>query len=206
MKFLSAALYLCAALVFAAPPLHAAPLEAGFVDRLQLIAQLRAGKYQALEDRLVGLQDQYELGDESKVVFAFSSFANSGRDLEARLNEWVSRSEDSFAALGARGLYYNHLGWLARQGRFARDTDPKQFRQMRSYFAKARSDFEKALAKRPRFAVAYAELLEMVIADGKRQQRRKILDRALTADPGSPAVLYMYMWGLQPNWGGSLGE
>ncbi|MEE8140132.1 MAG: tetratricopeptide repeat protein, partial [Alphaproteobacteria bacterium] len=204
MKFLSAAVCLCMALVFAAPSLHAAPSKAPFPDKLELIELLRAGKYSVLESRLNALQDRYELGDESKVVFAFSSFANSGRDLEARLNEWVNRSEASFAALGARGIYYNHMGWLARQGRFARDTNPKQFQQMRSYFAKARSDFEKALAKRPRFAVAYAELLEMVIAAGKRQQRKTILDRALAADPGSPAVISKYMWGLNPNWGGSL--
>lgn len=206
MKFLSAAVCLCTALVFAAPSLRAAPSKAPFPDKLELIELLRAGKYSVLESRLNALQDQYELGDESKVVFAFSSFANSGRDLEARLTAWVNQSEASFAALGARGIYYNHMGWLARQGKFAKDTDAKQFKRMGAYFAKARPDFKRALAIRPRFAVAYAQLLEMQIVDGKRQGRREILRRALAADPGSPDVISTYMWGLNPNWGGSLGE
>ncbi|MEE8140012.1 MAG: DUF4034 domain-containing protein, partial [Alphaproteobacteria bacterium] len=192
MKFLSAAVCLCTALVFAAPSLHAAPSKAGFVDRFQLIAQLRAGEYQALEDRLVRLQDAYETGarPEDSVEHAFYGFAVSGGDLEQKLSEWVRRSPRSYAALTARGLYYWRLAWLSRQGRYAHKTKAAQFRKMRGYFKRARRDFKAALAINRRLTIAYGMLINIAVADGTAAERKKYLTGGLKADPASRITLF----------------
>ena len=123
-----------------------------FLDRLKLLAQLRAGEYQSLERRLTALNESYVKGElpEKLVKHAFHGFANSSTDLATNLDDWIRNFPDSFAAHTARGMYFQNLGWLARQGRLARDTDPEQFERMGVYFDKARADFEAALAIRPR--------------------------------------------------------
>lgn len=193
---------IAAALIGVVFPARAA--QSPFPDKLTLVNLLRAGQTAELDRRLTKRQDRYELGDESHVEFAFRAFANSASDLEPRLAAWVKDRPGSFAARAARGMYYFNLGWLARQGRYARDTRKEQFQRMRAYFKKARADFRAAIKVRPRFGFAYARLYEMAVADGTGELRDAILSQGFAADPGSPPLYRARMWSLQPNWLGSL--
>ena len=74
-----------------------APYKVVVPDKLELIAQLRAGEYQALEDYLTNLQDHFETGEvpERNVSIGFNAFGNSGRDVEGHLNDWVKQLPQS---------------------------------------------------------------------------------------------------------------
>jgi tetratricopeptide (TPR) repeat protein len=193
-------------MVLAAPSLRAAPPNAALIDRLQLLAQLRAGEYQDLEDRLVALQSAYEkgIGPEDSVEHAFYGFAVSAKDIEPRLSEWVRAFPRSYAALTARGFHYWRLAWLSRQGRSAKKTKAAQFRKMTRYFNRAKRDFKAALAINRRLTLAYGMLINIAVADGTAKERKMYLKGGLKADPASRITLFMYLFGLMPQWHGSL--
>jgi tetratricopeptide (TPR) repeat protein len=179
--------------------------EPAALDPLTLIGQLRGGEIESLEKRLHALQGAYEAGlkPEEEVDSAFGAFANSERGIEEKLNEWVRRYPHSYAALMARGRHFTALGWHARQGAYARFTDPKQFQVMSAYFARARADLAAAIDLNPRLTVAYAALMSIAMATGADDTLRTLMARGLAAEPMSEAIYSAYFHSLRPEWQGS---
>lgn len=189
---------------YLAPP----PYKVVVPDKLELIAQLRAGEYQALEDYLTNLQDHFETGDvpERNVSIGFNAFGNSGRDVEGHLNDWVKQLPQSYAARMARGAYYWNLGWLARTVPMGKEKNSNWPQRMTRLFKLARADLEHAIAKKPRLTTGYALLISITIAEDNRAERRELMRRSLSDNPVSRWILSTFMTGLQPERGGSLQE
>ena len=84
-------------------------------DRASLLALLEHGNYGRLDAYLVNLQAGYERGElsEGQLENAFAAFASADPGLQPKLNAWIERSPQSFAARLARSVYYLHLGRIA---------------------------------------------------------------------------------------------
>ena len=87
------------------------------------------GDFEALERRLTSLQEAFEAdgSGEHRIDRAFNAFKTSDPALKKRLDQWVERYPNSYAALTARSVNQIHLGWLSRGTRSGWDTHPEQF-------------------------------------------------------------------------------
>lgn len=167
---------------------------------------LEKRQFQTLEATLKELQEGYEQGKytDRVVAAAFYAFSNSDDRLEASLSEWVAQHPDSYAARLARGIYYVHLGFLARGARFADKTGESRFAGMQRWFEKAAEDLGRALSLNPRATVAYRHLMRISMAGGSPEATRKLFEQGVKEDPASYAVWNGYLFSLQPKWGGSM--
>jgi tetratricopeptide (TPR) repeat protein len=180
-------------------------------DSLSLVALLKEGQFATLESGLVRYQLRFE-ADQGKpenqwpVYKAFFAFADSDPELQSRLDEWVAAMPDSYAAHLARGMFYEHLGWLSRGDAFAGETPKERFADMDRFFALAKPDLQKALAINPRLFAAYASKARMERASGNRKLMELALRAGLSVTPEAVPLHLTFLDGLEPRWGGSLGE
>ena len=101
------------------------PLTPPFVvDKLGILADLRASRFDALESRLTGYQKkaEAEIAEEANVRLAFQAFENCDPALAGFLSEWVKRSPKSYSAHLAQGVYLFSQGGSARGSKFASET------------------------------------------------------------------------------------
>ena len=173
-----------------------------------LVALLRDEDYETLDAELTALQSAFEAGrlPEAEVEMAFAAFENSDPVFEQRFDDWVAAMPRSFAAEGARGLYYWRLGWRERGGRYPGDTPPERIARMRDHHEKALDSLQRARALNPRFSLAYALLISIAATTGDRFLRQDALHVGLRAVPRSALIRFHYLKSLQPWWGGSLDD
>ena len=173
-----------------------------------LVALLRDEDYETLDAELTALQSAFEAGrlPEAEVEMAFAAFENSDPVFEQRFDDWVAAMPRSFAAEGARGLYYWRLGWRERGGRYPGDTPPERIARMRDHHEKALDSLQRARALNPRFSLAYALLISLAATTGDRFLRQDALHVGLRAVPRSALIRFHYLKSLQPWWGGSLDD
>jgi tetratricopeptide (TPR) repeat protein len=174
-------------------------------DRLALVALLKDGQFATLEATLVGYQRRFEADHKAQwpAVAAFEAFANSDSALEPRLGEWIAKTPESYAAPLARGVFYDHLGWLSRGSRYAARTPERRFDEMKDFFALAKPDLERALALNPRLVIAYEMLADIAMAGGERSEVERILTAGLAQSPDVIALHQSFLLSLQPKWLGA---
>ena len=179
-----------------------------YPDRLELFAMAKNGQFAKLDARLSGYQESFEAGRLSDriVGFAFETFASSDPVLQTKLSEWIKRMPNSYAALLARGMYYENLGWISRGAMLAKDTSDARFEKMRKYFQLAITDFARAVEINNKMSVAYANLIDIAMASSGRRMIEVLLQAGLRAVPNSVIIRYSYINTLQPWWGGSIAE
>lgn len=176
-----------------------------YPDKFLLLEILNKGNYESADAIFSSYQKAYEAGDKEDIIsFVFATFANSSPDLEKRLNSWVDKVPKSYAAKLARGIYYWNLANLSRGERYIQDTRKEQIQGMRSYFHKSRKDLLAALKINPKLTAAYSYLMSIEMRQGDRRSIDALLERALKVDPASFVIRGLYMFTLQPKWGGSL--
>lgn len=177
-------------------------LALDYPDKLQLIEQLRSGSLASLERRLEAYQSAFENGRASDelVEAAFFAFANSDQSLARTLDEWVASAPNSYAARGARGVYYWRLGWIARGTDVMRKPSRQQARAMRRFFRLAEEDFEAAIDMHPRFSLGYAFLISIGMASNQRDDPTFMMRRGLKVVPQSFAIREWYLASLEPWW------
>jgi len=166
-------------------------------DRLAVLALLKAGQYDRLEDYLRRLQEGYEAGSrsETELEAAYAAFASADPDLRAKLEAWVERRPDSFAARLARAGYDRHLARIARRnGAHARVRGESDD----DLLAGARRDLEAAVGLRPRLGIGYAALIGIAMTTGAGAQADRWFELGLAADPGSAALRRAYLLSLRP--------
>lgn len=175
-------------------------------NQLRLRAMLRHRRFTDLDSELKDYQRQLEADfhKENWVAVALAAFSIEEPALETPLDEWVKASPSSFAAYAARAAYALRLGWVARGTQYAKDTPPERFREMERHHARARADYEKAIALRPKLVAAYQGLIRIGSA-GSAPDRlmARWLSRALSVCRDCFYVRTVYLRGLQPRWGGS---
>lgn len=178
-----------------------------FVDKLELVAMLKAGEFVELEKILTTYQEDFEAAamPEAFVENAFLAFVNSDPELRNHLDQWVSQMPESYAAIMARGIYYWHVGSVWRGSGWAKDTHKTRFAKMREFFQLAVEDFGQAIEINDKLSVAYSALISIAMATGSgRATEKEILELGLTAVPGSAAIRYRYLHALW--WDGKLEE
>ena len=187
------------------------------------------GDFEALERRLTSLQEAFEAdgSGEHRIDRAFNAFKTSDPALKKRLDQWVERYPNSYAALTARSVNQIHLGWLSRGTRSGWDTHPEQFAAMERYFDAAQRDLEAALELNDKIAKAYERLMEYELSFGRRMfgetfvsfvlewlfgpesifgrhaKLRRIYKNGLAVLPNSSSLHFSRLRSLDRNWGGS---
>ena len=202
---------------WAAPP----PVEPGFVgspgvdadgyplataDKRVALRLLRARKFDSLEAWMTDLQTQFEADwhKEYWPMDALDAFGNPDPTLNALLDEWVAAKPDSYMALAARGIHRASLGWYARGGKWARETPPENFRNMRQEHAVAFPDLDDALERRPGLLAVHRALLGIAMANSAPLAlKRRLLDEALVQCPDCFQVRVAFILALRPRWSGN---
>ena len=173
-----------------------------YPDKLELISLLEAGSLSKLERRLEVYQSAFENGRASDqwVESAYLAFANSDPYLADKLDRWVTAAPDSYAARGARGVYFWRLGWLARGADTGQPPSSDQARLMREFFVLADADLEAAIELRSEFSLAYALLIDIATAGDRRDDQTFLMRRGLKTIPRSFVIRERYLASMEPAW------
>ena len=195
----------CMAIVclLAAPPAPDSPSWPARVSELRLLlAQKRFGE---LERAIVASQERFERSQtsEDEPWATMQAFLENDGPTETGLSEWVDLKPRSYAALAARGLYYEGTGWSVRGSKVIRDTTSGQLRSMSSMHALAERDCERALAIRPNLIACHAALINIAKATGDEDGQRRRYEAARAATPESVLIATARLESLTPRWGGS---
>jgi len=112
----------------------------------------------------------------------------------------------SYAAPLARGMFYEHLGWMSRGTAFTGQTPKQRFADMHRYFELANIDLQHAIAINNRLVPAYVSMVRMARGEGTHEEMQQILKAGLTVAPESLQLHLAFLDGLNPIWGGSMAE
>ncbi len=169
-------------------------------DRLSLLALLDAGEYERLDAYLVRLQWGYERGDlsEAKLENSFAAFASADPDLQPKLDSWIERRPQSFAAHLARGEYYRHLGRIGLQNGSQRSQAAHVPESANEFLSLARQDVQAAIERHPRLGIGYAALINIAMAENAGGEVDRWFRLGIEADPGSVSLRRAYLLSLRP--------
>jgi uncharacterized protein len=175
------------------------------IDKLAVRRLLTSRKYDSLGAVLSAYSDSvtqdYRL--EYRLFDAYDAFDAPIQSLEPLLDEWVTERPQSAPARLARGVYLAARGWNARGYAFAARTSRAQFRQMDSFFARAKVDYLAGMRLDPRSIVPYRGLMKMDKTENDDETMRQLLDQGLRIQPYSFRLRAVYIQAILPRWGGS---
>jgi len=194
------------ALTSVAVPARAGEHEEHFeYGRALFISQLRERRFSDLNSLVAKLQFDGWRGERPFHHFyeALAAFEYADPALEPLFEEWVEQFPDSFVARAARGVYYSHLGSIARGERYASDVSDAQFETMSMYFSRAIEDFDAAVELNPDLTPAYWRLVYMHYALGRPEMALVAIERALDEASDFYPVYWEYLHKRSPWWGGS---
>jgi len=180
-----------------------------YVDRAGLRALLLRGKYPELTQYLERFQRDFEADYHAEYFINDSAeaFESPERELEPRLDAWVSATPDSFAPYLARASHRVAVGVAQRGSAYATKTEKENFLGMNAAFAMAFADLEQVLSKNPRVIRALRDQLRIAfIGSEHHAQFRPLAQRAFALCPGCFQVRVSFLVGLEPRWGGSYQE
>jgi tetratricopeptide (TPR) repeat protein len=174
-------------------------------DRLKLLADLKARRFDSLEKSLDSFQKQAEnnMVQEANVALAFQAFQNNGSEIDSLLSQWVKQSPASYSAHLAWATYLFQQGWSARGNKWANETTQRQFAKMQDFFSRGVHEALAALNLNPKLSQAYALLLQSQRAAGGPGACLTTGAAALHRIPASFIMRVEVMKCLQPRWGGS---
>ena len=169
---------------------------------------LKEGEFTALEDHFRDLRERREAGKlhESTFFFAWwNAFDSEDPERREPHDRWIAEYPDSGLAWAARGSYWTEVGWKARGGAFASKTSAAQLAGMRNAFAKASTDFQRAMELEPQLLVPYHEMINIARTGRARGDATGAtwLRRAIAVDPHTFVVRNALMGSLRPRWGGN---
>jgi tetratricopeptide (TPR) repeat protein/uncharacterized RDD family membrane protein YckC len=175
------------------------------VNKLDILAELRARRFEALDERLKSYQQRAErnVAEEANMRLAFQTFENSDPNLAGLLSEWVKSSPSSYAAHLAWATYLFKQGWRARGGKVAAETGAGRLADMESLFAHGAREVREALFLNSKLAQAYVLQLQRERASGETDACMKLGESVLKLVPTSFIVRLEMMKCLEPRWGGS---
>ena len=177
-------------------------------DADNLWVKIQTGKYAEVEQTLLAAYERYK--KDSKYEDDLFSIYEFTDDLsvsdEPTLLKWVSSSTKSFNANLVLGLYYRHIGWKARGGRYISKTPEANRVSMREYYDKAVLSLQKAMTINKAHPVPYRDMMRINFDLGQRDAGYTYLLQGLKYNEGSFRLRRTYVNYLQPKWGGSQAE
>jgi tetratricopeptide (TPR) repeat protein len=180
------------------------------VDKLAFIRLLKDRQFEALDAWLTAYQEAFEAGriSDNVVRYAFDAFAYSDPTTEALLDQWVSESDTSYAALMARSMYYAHRAYITRNLYTAMPRD--LVAEMESYQGLAIEDASRALGINPGLSIGYFHLnkisWDLYGWQPRKSQTRHWVEQGLEAVPRSILLRRAHLDNLANTKGGSLDE
>ena len=176
------------------------------VDELRLLLQTK--RFADLEKVIVEAQDDFDASrtTEDDPWAKMGAFLNDEGITEKALSLWVAQAPGSYAALAARGLYYESTGWTIRGPEWVQHTASGRLKTMHDMHALAEADCEKALAIKPTLVACHVALINIARGAGDEERASRRYDVARRAVPGSILVAMARLQSLTPRWGGSYGE
>lgn len=174
-------------------------------DRLQILADLKARRFDALDQELRSYQLQAEknVSMEANVVLAIGAFSNTESALRPLLDEWEKQLPDSYVPQLAKAEYLIASGLKARGGKWTDETPRQQFARMNDYFAQGLKELKEVLSRNKRVSEAYVLLIKSAKTSEGPEFVRKITLEGLAEVPASFAIRRAFMTSLEPRWGGS---
>lgn len=174
-------------------------------DRLKILADLKARRFDALDKELRTYQAQAEqnIGMEGNAVFAFEAFSNTERYLGPLLDEWEKKLPDSYVPHLAKAEYLAASGWKARGDQLASDVSKEQIARMNDWFAQCATEVKEVTSRDKRVAEAYAVLIGAAKTSAGPELVAKISSEGLAEVPASFAIRRALIISLEPRWGGS---
>jgi tetratricopeptide (TPR) repeat protein len=191
------------------PPIMRGPLKPLTppltANRLELLSDLRARRFDALDAKLKGYEEQAErdVTQEANARLALEAFDNSDQGLDPLLEQWVKRSPGSYSAHLAWATLLFTRGGEARGDKWASQTTEQQFARMRAFFVQGAREARAALALNPKLAWAYGLLLEQQKGEAGPGACLQAGQSALRQIPASYEIRARVMSCLEPRWGGS---
>lgn len=153
------------------------------------------GKYQSIFEK-----DQ---SDEYKVYDAYGAFYVTVPSYEDFFKKWIDITPDKYQPYLAITQYYYAKAWESRGYKWSKDTSKKQFKSMRFFFEKAKSNLDIALLLNPNLMVAYNTLIGIYNATGDNGSENEFISITAELFPYSFIMRSTCSWVKQPRWGGS---
>lgn len=169
-----------------------------------LMIWLTEGRYAELDQKLNGLQRQYELGGvEPHVLLAtYRDFYNPDPDLMPHFEKWASQYPNSYAATLARGVYVKLQAETLGAAGFEKWVSPDF--NVEVYLDKQVQVLEVSTTLTRKPTLSYAHLMDVAMHRRKPKQMRMWLDKGLEADPNSLLLARKFLVMQRPMFGGSL--
>ncbi len=173
-------------------------------DHLVLHRLLKEGRFEDLENRLSGIQRQFEVGQipDYAVQHAFYAFATTDPRIVERLDEWARISPHSFVPFTARGVQRAFLASVAASSYPFESISDESRKAMDRRLDEAGADAVRAIEQNPLVTPAYRLLLIIAQYRKNRGLTRAIVEEALKAAPHSVYIRLAYLSSLLPWWGG----
>lgn len=123
--------------------------------------------------------------------------------LSPAFHAWVAQWPKSSNAVAARAQFRLGRALSARGTRFVRDTPQLQLDSMAVLAKAAWTDAMAVLARDSTHYCAYSVLLAVGRIAGDSLTKQTVIDRALRLCPGTYFMRDLFMYTLEPRWGGS---
>jgi tetratricopeptide (TPR) repeat protein len=171
---------------------------------------LEEKRFAELTQIIEEFQEDYEK-DHTKEDYVNNSIMTMTRDYDddetrGLLKEWEYSQEHSYVPYLVQCDYYHWVGFNRRGEELAADTPARQMEEMRFFMDLSDKKCGFALSMNPKLSVAYATMIGNATATSNRTQKISILRRARAHLEASYRVDKAFLWGIQPQWGGSVQE
>jgi tetratricopeptide (TPR) repeat protein len=156
-----------------------------------------------LEQRLNAMLDaNADPRERDRISSVFDPF-DGGERAGSVATLWLRQMPESPFALTAMGKHRAAQGWTARGTQYAYKISDAQLQRMRQLFSGAALLLSDALKREPRLTPACVALAEIGRQSSDALQQES-LAKCLRADPISYFVVWEWMNGAMPKWGGSM--
>lgn len=179
-------------------------------QRAAAVAAIVNADFDYLENKFNAIQQNFEQNKISakELQEKFEDLSELDRliensDAEQRLNDWVSKFPNSYAAKTIRGNYYADMADLARGELSAANTTAKQFTEMRKFHQLASADLNASLKLTKFPLLSHKRLLSMSTTAGNDIVKNENYLKALEISPADMLLHEQMLYSLQPRWGGS---
>lgn len=176
--------------------------------KLELVRLLKAEKFAELEQRMAALFRAIDVGgaEKNKAANDLTAFSRADPEIAGPLVRWGEAYPQSAAPHLALGLYGAQVGWTVRGEQFSRFTNRERFKEMVRYFDAAGKSLHKAVALRPKLAIAWARLINIAKVTSDHVGVAALFDEAVTHVPASSEIYWEYHDALSARWGGPIGK
>lgn len=174
-----------------------------FEEFIAQSARVRQGDISQIRRDFPSVLQRFEsaAASEADVLRIFSAAVGPHQKALPALDKWVAEEPNSYAALMARGTVLHKLGWHQRGGEYIPYTPKENLQEMTRLHILAADDFVSALSKTRYPIMAVAELIGIAMANGWKEESKKLFLAGERLYPASDSLFESYAPILYTEWG-----